>query len=114
MKVLLPKLAERLKDFREKASQLQVPEFKNTVVTDTDALITHAWLWWRIGAWFQEKDLIVTEAGMLYIESVSFIVLLTSPPAVGSVSYGVLDLALPKDSSLLAQKLWASIGWSPG
>lgn len=94
MKVLLPKLAERLKDFREKASQLHVPEFKNKVVTDTDALITHAWLWWRLGAWFQEKDLIVTEAG--------------------SVSYGVLDLALPKDSSLLAQKLWASIGWSPG
>jgi pyruvate decarboxylase len=33
---------------------------------------------------------------------------------VGSVSYGVIDLAMPKDSGLLAQKLWASIGWSMG
>ena len=77
MKVLLPKLAERLKHFRAKASQLRVPVFRNKVVKDTDANITHDWLWWRVGGWFKEKDLIITEAGSLYIESVSFIVLLT-------------------------------------
>ncbi|KIM41681.1 hypothetical protein M413DRAFT_71562 [Hebeloma cylindrosporum] len=94
MKVLLPKLAERLQVFKDKASQLDVPKFENKKVKDTDALIKHSWLWWRLAAWFEEKDLIVTEAG--------------------TVSYGVVDLALPKDSSLLAQKLWASIGWSMG
>ncbi|KAF8810967.1 putative pyruvate decarboxylase 2 [Phlegmacium glaucopus] len=95
MKALLPKLAQRLKDFSEKSSQLVVPEFKNKKVVDTpDVDIKHEWLWWRVGGWFQEKDLIITESG--------------------SVSYGVIDLALPKDSALLAQKLWASIGWSMG
>ena len=41
MKALLPKLAQRLQEFSEKASQLEVPPFKNTtVVRDRDALIT--------------------------------------------------------------------------
>ncbi|KJA15249.1 hypothetical protein HYPSUDRAFT_92030 [Hypholoma sublateritium FD-334 SS-4] len=94
MKELLPKLTDRLKDFTEKARQLDVPEFRNEDVDDEDEPINHAWLWWRVGGWFIEDDLIITEAG--------------------SVSYGVIDLALPKGSSLLAQKLWASIGWSTG
>jgi len=95
MKALLPKLAERLKDFSEKAKELEVPEFKNKDVEDEkDKDIKHEWLWWRFGKWFKTKDLIITESG--------------------SVSYGVIDLALPKDSNLLAQKLWASIGWSMG
>jgi len=94
MKAILPKLTDRLKEFYWKATQLKVPPFRNKIVTDSNRLITHEWLWWRFGGWFKEKDLIVTEAG--------------------SVSYGVIDLALPKDSSLLAQKLWASIGWSTG
>jgi len=95
MKVLLPKLANSLKEFSDKASQLEVPKFETVPVADKpDDPINHKWFWPRVGGWFQEKDLIVTEAG--------------------SVSYGVLDLALPKDSALLAQKLWASIGWSMG
>jgi pyruvate decarboxylase len=65
MKALLPKLTRRLQEFSKKASQLEVPEFKNKPVVDTDALITHDWFWWRVGGWFQEKDLIVTESGML-------------------------------------------------
>lgn len=66
MKELLPKLGARLKDFKEKASQLTVPKFELKKVTDSDKLITHDWLWWRLGAWFKENDLIITEAGMLY------------------------------------------------
>jgi len=69
MKTLLPKLAQRLLEingFKEKASQLEVPKFENKTVVDTkDKLITHDWLWWRVGGWFQEKDMIVTEAGTL-------------------------------------------------
>jgi len=65
MKALLPQLAKRLQDFSDKASQLKVPEFKNKKVVDTDARITHDWLWWRVGGWFKEKDLIITEAGTL-------------------------------------------------
>ncbi|KAH9483490.1 Pyruvate decarboxylase [Psilocybe cubensis] len=94
MKELLPKLGERLKDFKNRASKLTVPKFELKPVTDSDKQITHDWLWWRLGAWFEKNDLIITEAG--------------------SVSYGVLDLPLPSGSSLLAQKLWASIGWSMG
>jgi len=66
MKTLLPKLAQRLQGFKDKASQLKVPKFENKTVVDTkDKLITHDWLWWRVGGWFKEKDMIVTEAGTL-------------------------------------------------
>ena len=66
MKTLLPKLARRLQGFKYKASQLTVPKFENKTVVDTkDKLITHDWLWWRVGGWFKEKDMIVTEAGTL-------------------------------------------------
>lgn len=112
MKVLLPKLAKRLYEFRRKAIQLKVPEFKNKVVIDADGPITHEWLWWRVGGWLKEKDLIITEAGTLWNWLFCFIIKFAS--AIGSVSYGIIDLQLPKDSALLAQKLWASIGWSPG
>ena len=43
-----------------------------------------------------------------------FVITIEFTFAIGSVSYGVIDLALPEGSSLLAQKLWASIGWSTG
>jgi len=66
MKALLPKLTERLKEFKGKASQLTVPKFENTKVVDTkDVPIKHDWLWWRVGGWFRKDDLIVTEAGTL-------------------------------------------------
>jgi pyruvate decarboxylase len=73
MKALLPELAQRLKVFREKASQLKVPEFRNKKVVDTKALITHDWFWPRVAGWFQERDLIVTEAGTLQRVSCSLI-----------------------------------------
>lgn len=68
MKYLLPKLSERLKEFVGKAGQLTVPEFKNKTVTDTDSIIKHDWLWWRLGMWFKEKDTIVTEAGRCHVD----------------------------------------------
>ena len=50
-----------------------------------------------------------------YVGEMSFFVItIEFTFAIGSVSYGVIDLALPEGSSLLAQKLWASIGWSTG
>lgn len=79
MKALLPKLTERLTKFTEQARQLNVPEFRNKVVKDEDELINHAWLWWRVGGWFVENDLIITEAGMLEIRLLR-IVLLSTPP----------------------------------
>ena len=36
MKALLPKLTARLREFTDKARQLDVPEFKNEVVEDED------------------------------------------------------------------------------
>jgi hypothetical protein len=68
-RALLPQLAKRLQGFSDRASdrasQIKVPEFKNKKVVDTDALITHDRLWWRVGGWFKEKDPIITEAGTL-------------------------------------------------
>ena len=63
MKALVPQFAKRLQDFSD-TSKIEIPEFKNKKVVDTDAKITHDWLWWRVGGWFKE-DLIITEAGAL-------------------------------------------------
>lgn len=78
MKELLPKLGERLKDFRDRASKLTVPKFELKKVTDSDKQITHDWLWWRLGAWFEKNDLIITEAGtfmdcLSHVRSLTFL-----------------------------------------
>ena len=94
MKSLLPKLTKRLQPFKAGASAVAVPRFELPVpVEDTDE-ITHAWLWARMGQFFQSKDVIVAETG--------------------TSSFGVLDVPFPSGAVFLAQILWGSIGWTVG
>ncbi|KAL1411686.1 hypothetical protein Q8F55_002652 [Vanrija albida] len=56
--------------------------------------IVHKWLWPRVGSWFADNDIIITETG--------------------TSSFGLLPVPLPSHASYHAQVLWGSIGWSVG
>jgi len=94
MKQLLPKLTERLQPFHAVASKIEVPAFIKQLPQEDSSVISHLWFWPRVGFFFKQKDVIVTETG--------------------TSNFGILDVPLPADSILVSQVLWGSIGWSVG
>ncbi|KAG9123719.1 hypothetical protein FRC07_014176 [Ceratobasidium sp. 392] len=56
--------------------------------------ITQAYLWPRMGKWYRENDIIVSETG--------------------TSNFGIIDVPVPKDTSVISQVLWGSIGYSVG
>ena len=56
--------------------------------------IKHDWLWSRMGGWFNDTDIILTETG--------------------TSSFGLTNVPLPPKATYIAQILWGSIGWSVG
>ncbi|KAF8610675.1 pyruvate decarboxylase [Ceratobasidium sp. AG-I] len=56
--------------------------------------ITQAYLWPRMGKWYKENDVIVSETG--------------------TSNFGIIDVPVPKNTSLVSQVLWGSIGYSVG
>jgi pyruvate decarboxylase len=76
------------------ASKIQLPAFVNQVPKEDGHVISHSWLWPRLGYFFQPKDVIVTETG--------------------TANFGILDVPLPGGATLVSQILWGSIGWSVG
>ncbi|KAI0631964.1 pyruvate decarboxylase [Trametes polyzona] len=94
MKRLLPKLTSRLQPFKDGAVQLSVPKFELPVPKEDNEIISHSWLWPRVGQFFKSKDIIVAETG--------------------TSSFGVLDIPLPNEAIFVSQILWGSIGWTVG
>jgi len=93
-KYLLPKLAERLEKFHSVASKIAVPRFFNHVPVEDNSIISHSWFWPRVGEFFRQKDVIVTETG--------------------TSNFGIMDVQLPQNTILASQIFWGSIGWSVG
>jgi len=56
--------------------------------------ITQAYLWPRMGKWYRENDVIVSETG--------------------TSNFGIIDVPVPKNTSVVSQVLWGSIGYSVG
>lgn len=56
--------------------------------------ITQAYLWARMGKWYKENDVIISETG--------------------TSNFGIIDVPVPKDTSVVSQVLWGSIGYSVG
>ena len=59
-----------------------------------DQVITHDWLWPRIGQWLQRNDIVITETG--------------------TANFGIWETKFPKGVAALSQVLWGSIGYSVG
>ena len=94
MKRLMPKLTARLQPFKGDAAALSVPKFEAPVPQEDNDIISHNWLWPRVGQFFRSKDIIVAETG--------------------TSSFGVLDVPLPSGAIFVSQILWGSIGWTVG
>ncbi|THH20547.1 hypothetical protein EW146_g826 [Bondarzewia mesenterica] len=96
MKSLLPKLTARLRPYSSDARALEVPKFTAVIPKDDGMgdLISQAWLWPTMAAFFRERDVIVSETG--------------------TATFGVLDIPLPRGCIYACQILWGSIGWTVG
>jgi len=57
-------------------------------------VITHDWLWPRVGQWLQPDDIVITETG--------------------TANFGIWEAKFPKGVTALSQVLWGSIGYSVG
>ena len=57
-------------------------------------VVTHAWLWPRVGQWLQPEDIVITETG--------------------TANFGIWETKFPKGVIALSQVLWGSIGYSVG
>jgi pyruvate decarboxylase len=93
-KALLPKLTAKLAEFREVAQKIPVPQFVHPVPNEPNDVITQAYLWPRVGQFFRPKDIVIAETG--------------------TSGFGIIDVPLPKDATLVTQVLWGSIGFSVG
>jgi len=93
-KRLLPNLTAKLAEFREVAQQIHVPPFVYSVPEEPNDIISQAYLWPRVGQFFRPKDIIIAETG--------------------TSGFGIIDVPLPKEATLITQVLWGSIGFSVG
>lgn len=59
-----------------------------------DEVISHAWLWPRVGQWLIPSDIVITETG--------------------TANFGIWETRFPKGVTALSQVLWGSIGYSVG
>ncbi|KAL8794024.1 MAG: hypothetical protein Q9195_003430 [Heterodermia aff. obscurata] len=57
-------------------------------------VISHDWLWPRVGQWLQPEDIVITETG--------------------TANFGIWETKFPKGVTALSQVLWGSIGYSVG
>jgi len=93
-KRLLPKLTAKLAEFKEVSQKIYVPPFTYPVPNEPNDIISQAYLWPRVGQFFEPKDIVIAETG--------------------TSSFGIIDVPLPKEAILITQILWGSIGYSVG
>jgi pyruvate decarboxylase len=93
-KKLLPNLTAKLAEFKEVAQKIPVPSFVFPVPDEPNDIISQAYLWPRVGQFFKPKDIILAETG--------------------TSSFGIIDVPLPKEATLVTQVLWGSIGYTVG
>lgn len=93
-KKLLPKLTTKLAEFKEVSQKIAVPPYVYLVPDEPGDVISHAWLWPRVGQFFKPKDVVIAETG--------------------TSGFGIIDVPLPKEATLVTQILWGSIGYTVG
>ena len=93
-KKLLPNLTAKLAEFKAVSQKIPVPPFNYTLPDEPNDIISQAYLWPRVGQFFKPKDIILAETG--------------------TSGFGIIDVPLPKDATLITQVLWGSIGFSVG
>lgn len=90
---VLPALIKQLCEYHYSGEKVQ----RNAVPVPTKAQnqpITQAWLWPRIGQFWQENSIVIAD--------------------IGSPIFGTLPIRLPDNISYISQPVWSSIGYSVG
>ena len=93
-KKLLPNLTAKLAEFKKAAQAISVRPFTYPVPDEPNDIISQAYLWPRVGQFFKPKDVILAETG--------------------TSGFGIIDVPLPKEATLITQVLWGSIGFTIG
>ena len=92
MRGVLRKMVGLLGDLNVQAG----PKASNTIAAEDSEgpVVTHNWLWPRIGQWLQPNDVVITETG--------------------TANFGIWETRFPKGVTAISQVLWGSIGYSVG
>lgn len=95
MQGVLQKVVARM----EKLNVQPGPQADNKIAKEDqelskDLVISHAWLWPRVGQWLQPNDIVVTETG--------------------TANFGIWETKFPAGVTALSQVLWGSIGYALG
>ncbi|KAF2129817.1 pyruvate decarboxylase [Dothidotthia symphoricarpi CBS 119687] len=94
MNGVLRKVTEKLGNLSIKQGPTPNNKIPEQEVKSSDPVITHAWLWPRLGQWLQNDDIVITETG--------------------TSNFGIWETRFPKGVNAISQVLWGSIGYATG
>ncbi|KAL6707338.1 hypothetical protein ACN47E_004117 [Coniothyrium glycines] len=69
-------------------------DIPQTEMSTSDASVTHAWFWPRLGQWLRRDDIVITETG--------------------TSNFGIWETRFPAGVKAISQVLWGSIGYATG
>jgi pyruvate decarboxylase len=94
MNGVLAKITQKLEKLSIEAGPTPDNEIPKDEAQSSDPIITHAWLWPRLGQWLQKDDVIITETG--------------------TSNFGIWETRFPQGVNAISQVLWGSIGYATG
>lgn len=94
MQGVLRKVIDRIGKLNIEAGPAPTNDISKEDQTSQGQVITHDWLWPRVGQWLQPDDIVITETG--------------------TANFGIWETKFPKGVTALSQVLWGSIGYSVG
>jgi pyruvate decarboxylase len=94
MNGVLAKITQKLGKLSIEAGPTPDNKIPKDEAKSSDPIITHAWLWPRLGQWLQKDDVIITETG--------------------TSNFGIWETRFPQGVNAISQVLWGSIGYATG
>jgi pyruvate decarboxylase len=94
MNGVLAKVTQKMEKLNIQAGPNPTNKIPQQELDSSSAVITHAWLWPRLGQWLQANDVLITETG--------------------TSNFGVWETRFPSGVNAISQVLWGSIGYATG
>ena len=94
MNGVLANVTQKMGKVSIKAGPKPTNEIPQQELDSSSSVITHAWLWPRLGQWLQADDVLITETG--------------------TSNFGVWETRFPSGVNAISQVLWGSIGYATG
>ncbi|KAF2026732.1 pyruvate decarboxylase [Setomelanomma holmii] len=94
MNGVLAKITQKLGKLNIEAGPIPNNKIPQQEIDSSSPVITHAWLWPRLGQWLRKDDVLITETG--------------------TSNFGVWETRFPENVNAISQVLWGSIGYATG